>query len=37
MKRDEPDEVIVPGISVQYLPSLCELASEPSNSVTLSK
>ena len=35
-KRDKPDEVIVAGISVQYLPSCVELALEPSYNVTLS-
>jgi len=37
MKRDEPDEVIVPGSPEQYLPSAGELALEPSYNVTLSQ
>jgi len=36
-KRDVPDDVIVPGMSVQYWPSCVELVLEPSYNVTRSK
>jgi len=36
MKADEPDDVNIPGLSVQYFPISSELALEPSYSVTLS-